>query len=925
MDREVHLPGPHSLRETRMRQIPETPNPDSFYNETIFCFEYKPRPAKEAAVYSLWAKKRIGAWPPVHPLIYHLIDVAAVAEALWREVVPESTKHWVSNGIGVHLDEAGAWISCWSGLHDIGKASQGFQSQIGSVKHGVVSAVTLEQLLQAEPFDLHQELAIRVAVVVGGHHGVFPRSSDLESAEKQPTLVGSKGWAITREELADAIARLLDVPALGRPVHLDNPRVMWLAGMVSVADWIGSNEQFFPFTEPGVELSEYFDRARVGASTALDQLGWNARPATTIPRNFSDLFDFDPNDLQAAVIQRADEMNEAGLVVIEAPMGEGKTEAALYIADRGNIRVGMRGHYLALPTMATSSQMFNRDVEFLQRRYDDELINAQLMHGHASLSAEFRTLKESGRVFLNPGTVYGEKGHDGAAAGVIAAEWFSHRKRGLLAPFGIGTVDQMLLAVLQTRHVFVRLFGLAGKTIVIDEVHAYDTYMTTILERLLAWLAALGSTVVLLSATLPSSRRKALVAAYEGGRSTTQIGMDSEATYPRVTWRFPGQSESISVGASERSTKDIAMRWMTHDEGGNGPLIASELAVALTDGGCAAVICNTVREAQDTYLAVRDSGLFDASEVDLLHARFLFKDREKREKRVLERFGKTGKRPARAVLVATQVIEQSLDLDFDLMVTDLAPVDLVLQRSGRLHRHSRDNRPSLLNHPQLWIIGPLEVEGAPSFSRSATYVYDEHILLRSWLALKDRRSLRAPEDIEPLIEGVYGDGFAPPDDGGPAMIERWITSAQNLQQRRQLHESIARQLLLLPPASDEEGFLEDANRQLEEDDPTVHPQVQAMTRLGDLTVSTICLPPDSTSQSRGTDAAFLLRHSVAISDPRIVHQLIDMDVPAIWKKSALLRHCRILELDETGGVDVGQYRVEVDSELGVRVMKQNGG
>ena len=390
-------------------------------------------------------------------------------------------------------------------------------------------------------------------------------------------------------------------------------------------------------------------------------------------------------------------------------MGEGKTEAAMYLADRFAARLGQRGCYFALPTQATSNQMFTRVREFLKGRYPDNIVNLQLLHGHAALNAEFQTLLQSADA--EPECVCEDNDLHDHRPGVIAAEWFTYRKRGLLAPFGVGTIDQALLAVLQTRHVFVRLFGLAHKTVIIDEVHAYDAYMTTLLERLLEWLAALGSSVVLLSATLPKARRDALASAYVKGLGGN-IALPPDDRYPRLTWVGQADSGSRHVETSERSSRKLSLQWIDGavPKDGDAFPLGERLRVALEAGGCAAVICNTVTQAQKVYLALKEYFVGNADDgapiLDLLHARFLFKDRDERERRCLVRFGKPGalvdfgdkdlrevRRPNRAVLVATQVIEQSLDLDFDLMVSDHAPVDLILQRAGRLHRHPRADRP----------------------------------------------------------------------------------------------------------------------------------------------------------------------------------------------------------------------------------------
>jgi CRISPR-associated endonuclease/helicase Cas3 len=353
-----------------------------------------------------------------------------------------------------------------------------------------------------------------------------------------------------------------------------------------------------------------------------------------------------------------------------------------------------------------------------------------------------------------------------------------------------------------------------------------------------------------------------------------------------------------------------------------------QLAEALHNGGCAAVICNTVGNAQRTYRLLK--AWFPPEEVSLFHARFLYDDRARREQAALRRFGKPGAsvvRPRRAVLVATQVIEQSLDLDFDLMVSDLAPVDLVLQRSGRLHRHRRDTRPPALREPTLWLLASEERNGLPVFTGGTTFVYDEHVLLRSWLALRDRRAIDVPEDVSALIESVYDDFRPCPITGPDGLAERWSATQDALQAERRRHESVARQVLIRPQDVSEDGFLEAWNRQLEEDDPRIHPELQALTRLGERSVTAVCLTPEEVMRLRPragdawARADPMLRRSVGLTDRRIVHDLVRMEPPSSWKTTALLRYCRLIELDAAGEATIGRWRLRLDPELGAMVLE----
>jgi len=907
---------------------------------------------------TLWAKGApTSSADPYHPLACHLLDVAAVALQLWESVLPSAARRWMAAGLGLCEEEAGRWVALCAGLHDLGKAAPAFQLQTDQARfrelnrtwpHGIITAQVLSEILTEAPFGLPPILADQIAVVVGGHHGTFPRSE--ERVRLSSEALGDRAWSEARKTLAAWIAEAVDLP-LARPSNATVAQLLWLAGLVSVADWIGSDSRFFPYASEAAAASspidaDYWLRARRGATEALESLGWRSL-GDIQSLQFEELFGVPaPRPVQQAAIELAEQLDGPALIVVEAPMGEGKTEAALYLADRASVDDGLGGHYIALPTRATSDQMHDRVRAFLARRYPAQVINLQLLHGQAALADAPKDLERLPR----PEGIAGPPGWDGAEALVLAEEWFTQRKRGLLAPFGVGTVDQALLGVLQTRHVFVRLFGLAHKTVIVDEVHAYDTYMSALLERLLTWLAALGCRVVLLSATLPRARRERLLRAYQEGLATLLGSKDgaamspgeneAPAPYPRLTWITSEEASARPVGISDISRKNVAVRWLS---GASTAELGLLLTEALANGGCAAVICNTVRRAQETYRALKEWFGGTASdggpELDLLHARFLHKDREVREQRALARFGKdASQRPRRAVLVATQVIEQSLDLDFDVMVTELAPADLILQRIGRLHRHDRE-RPPGMGQAEVWILPPPEEDGAPTFDAATTYVYDEHVLLRSWLELRERTMLRVPDDIEALVEAVYDDSRPCPDTASERFRKAWGESWHRLELKRQEEIGEAQKRWMKAP-SYRGAIWRLTSESYEEDAPDLHRELQALTRLADPSVDMICLFGDENQARTEPDAseAFtlrttvdtalarsLLRNSVRLSGRRIVQELMAREAPASWKKSSLLRHCRPLLFDESRSARIGSYRIYLDPEVGIEMVTESEG
>ncbi|MBM3983739.1 MAG: CRISPR-associated helicase Cas3' [Planctomycetes bacterium] len=868
-----------------------------------------------------WAKLGFETWPnKYHPVLCHLIDVGQVAAAIWRDALRDHTRQRVAKqlGLGDDVGAAGAWVAFWVAAHDIGKITPGFQFQVGD------RAEQLNRKLCARGFDvsgghkyhdqtgtnvlfealrtggtnwpaLDRNLVDSVAVAVGGHHGTFPTNwYDFTNQH-----LGNEKWAAARCVVVEQLARLFGIPAQPKPTRAagnDQSVWMFLAGLTSVADWVGSNTDFFSaFIDEKNPLPSsfnadtYFTESGKNAGRALHELGWLPRAALTgtLPTFESATGISHPRPLQEHTIALAQSMTEPRLVIVEAPMGEGKTEAAWYLARCWDERGG-GGTYVALPTMATSNQMFERVEKFLDAQ--DGKRHLQLLHGKSALNPNFAKLK-----------AFAEQYGESQTSGVVAEEWFAkNKKQALLAPYGVGTIDQVLLAVLQTPHVFVRLFGLAGKCVILDEVHAYDAYMTTLMERLLQWLAALGCPVVLLSATLPADKRAALLKAYAGN-----VQEPERKPYPRVTSVVPGGvPEGKHVPADPTRAKTISLKWVENDK------LVGTVKERVQNGGCAAVIRNTVGAAQETYTALRDALAGTGIEVELFHARFPFGRRQEIEDAVLKRFGKSGGPNERdkRVLVATQVIEQSLDLDFDVMFSDVAPVDLVLQRAGRLHRHARGNRGPL-NEPTLWLIEPNKKEGPPDFGYSE-WVYARFVLLKSFLALKDRRAVELPSDLEGLVEQIYGNEPTPSGNEYQQALEgSRVTLSDEQRVQRQKAKGV---MIRKPDAAD---FFDQQSAQLLEDDPEAHKKIQAATRDAEPTIHLILvyhcdghdyLDPGCTDRLDPSDTPsvarlrMILENEVSISHRGCVLHYAKRDVPPGWKKSGMLRYHRLLRLSDIG-------------------------
>ncbi len=886
----------------------------------------------------LWAKTN-DEKTLTHPLICHMIDVAQVTLALWKLVLAESIRKQLSTAVGLDDDDAARVVAFWIGLHDLGKASPVFQrqyapavailskagldfeTQVGQIscRHDVITTQVLAELLISET-GLAGELSNSVAITVGGHHGTWPTSQDLD-AYAAPSQIGSSNWDRVRQELVRRLKEILDVPSVSfalRTAEETNSFCTLLGGLTSTSDWIGSQQKYFPPTGEVANLEKYWRDAERNALQALQETGWIGwrPPSTAISFGaFCNVKQLRP--LQEASVALAEKLDQPALVIIEVPTGVGKTEAALYLADHWARTLQQRGMYVAMPTMATSNQMFKRVRQILERRYPSELVNYQLLHGNALLMDDEQV----------PRLVKVDKGDEHNI--VAALEWFTKRKRGLLAPFGVGTVDQTLMGILQTRHFFVRLFGLSHKTVIFDEVHAYDAYMDELFYLLLRWLRTVNASVVILSATLSDVSRRRILEAYIPKLEEMPI-----VSYPAITWTSDNTVQVIPLNAETRTVNIESV--------GRDPVeIAHRLADELSDGGCAAVICNTVRRAQEIYREIDAAKIVPEDDLILFHARFPWEQREAIERDVLARFGKpeSGEfRPRKkTIVVATQVIEQSLDLDFDLIVSDLAPIDLLIQRIGRLHRHSEndEHRPVRLKEKRVFIAIPEIENGTPQLERGDTYVYEKYVLMRSWAVLQQRGSIATPAETQKLIEAVYGDESLLPSDLPESFSHALTNAREKMENAERKAKSQAQSKLISMP--DNDFMLEQSNAGLEEDNPVLHEYRQAATRLAPPSITLICLyttpnglalsqqlASPTVDVSQEPDRAMtrsLLNRKVEVADYRVVKYFANQEPPTGWRKNPWLRFARVVDFSEGGEYlpKDENWKLRLDYKLGLIV------
>ena len=759
--------------------------------------------------FSAWAKSacddhgKLVLWLPLHQ---HLDDSAGVAGLLVDEWVSPQVLRRVARDFGGDVRGVQA-LACWlAGVHDVGKASPAFASKVpvladrmsryglvthaaiardpkrGKATHALVGHVAVRDWLIREfGFERHR-LATWLGSVVGSHHGVPPESSQFGFLRDRTDLVGTGPWLSARDAILERAADRVggrDVVAAWGSASLSQPSLVLLTAIVVMADWIASNAELFPLLpvhDGGESLVEPDDRRTARRLTAgWSRLGLPPRWAadalgTDLDQVFRDRFrrhDGIARPVQVAAVETVRAQQAPGMVLIEAPMGSGKTEAALLAAEELAHRSGADGCFIALPTQATSDAMFGRVLRWLEvlpGRVAGAQLSVNLAHGKAVLNDEFGGLVPNGR--------FASIGQDEDVDGpLIAHQWLTGRKKAMLAAFVVGTIDQLLFGALKSRHLMLRHLALAGKVVIIDEVHAYDVYMSQYLDRVLHWLGAYGVPVVLLSATLPVQRRAELLQAYE----STESVVDGDDPYPVVR----GSGVPLRPVAPTGDGTTITVDRLPDDL----DTLVSYLRRHLGSGGCAAIVRNTVTRVQET--ADRLVAEFGVEHVTVNHSRFLSCDRARTDRALLARFGPPdqSQRPGLHIVVASQVLEQSLDVDFDLLVTDLAPMDLLLQRAGRLHRHVRP-RPVPVGAARCAVVGVEDWAGVPVRAvPGSRRVYGEHTLLRAAALLADRASISLPGDIAPLVRSAYGDEPLGPLSWIPAM-ETAAKKAEALSQQR---------------------------------------------------------------------------------------------------------------------------------------------
>jgi len=734
---------------------------------------------------SIWAKKsnKNGSllWLP---LAVHMSDSALVARKLWNQWLSDGVRQAITEGIQNGNDTiARNLFMLLAGVHDLGKATPVFQVKKTFPLNRELDE-RIEEKIKAAGLPLRpfyefinanktphalatQALLLKlgcpenVAVVLGSHHGKPPNllaSGRYESYAFNYHLEteGKEEWTFVQLELLDFVLRISGFPDIRTLPNINLKSQVLLSALVIMADWIASNEEYFPYISLNdkAEFLDYKERSDEAWDSLYLPYPWEAGNGWMSIDLYNERFGFNkPNTMQSAVAETAAVITKPGIFVLEAPMGSGKTEAALACAEIFADKTSRSGVFFALPTQATSDGILPRMLQWINRLEADDLHTIELAHGKAQFNRDIQSLR-----FLEGSSSIGEDEDISA----FVHQWFEGQKKALLADFVVGTVDQLLLAALKQKHVMLRHLGLAGKVVIIDECHAYDAYMGQYLKRALNWLGTYKVPVIVLSATLPAEKRRMVIDAYLNRDSIPKQQSDplglgpplqSESIdvwtqsrdYPLITYTDGDQILQRSIPVEDRPLR-VNIDFISEDQ------LIAKLDMLLSDGGNAGIIVNTVKRAQELARAL--SNEFGREMVRLLHSQFITPDRISKENELRTELGKpgAGKRPSKRIVVGTQVLEQSLDIDFDILITDICPMDLLLQRIGRLHRHKR-SRPKKLINATCLIMG---ING-DSFDEGAEAIYGKYLLMRTKAMLK--KEIAIPGDIPDLVQNVYDDNI----------------------------------------------------------------------------------------------------------------------------------------------------------------------
>lgn len=668
---------------------------------------------------NLWGKKKAYKdtlyWLP---LLTHLKDTQATIKYLYENYLSQNQRNIINLPSSL--------IGTLGFLHDFGKITPAFQlkqsrpytaslDQAVLAKLGNLSLPSQLPLADKSPHNAAGAYLLRstcFADIVASHHGTTPTKRELMLQRVYRDNYGDSQWTNLRQEFLSIATQDLSSKEKDMLYHasLSQDQQILLLGLVMMADWLASNEIYFPLVPIDDSYQNINEEKRIqsGLSRWAKETKWQPQTDFDINTYFKDHFNFKPHTLQKEMLKTIKTIKKPGLILIEAPMGTGKTETALTASEILSAKCHTNGIFYGLPTQATSNAMLPRLASWLTAEQGRH--GLKLMHSKANSVKTYQDLsKNHSNVFVN--------------------RWYNH-KLGSLEHFTIGTIDQLLQMSLSQRHLAFKHLAFSGKTVIIDEVHTYDAYMQSYLQKTLKWLGEYHVPVIALSATLTHAIRQNLVSSY----LQRDVELPTNLAYPLLTYTENSIVKQQNAFA-KNPPKAVTIKSFTDDTPHE---IAQKADALVNQGGICGIIVNSIARAQDIAKDIKAPKI-------LLHSSFLAKDRSHIEEQILKTIKN---RPKKLVIIGTQVLEQSLDLDFDVLITDAAPMDLLLQRIGRLWRHNR-KRSDNFTKPVCYV----DTNSKSKAYQTDCFLYSRYLINHTIKLLPDKIVLTT--DIPILIEKTY--------------------------------------------------------------------------------------------------------------------------------------------------------------------------
>lgn len=896
---------------------------------------------------SLWAKKgnRDGEelWLP---LLAHLVDTQNVINWLYENWLNDNQRLIISGSLS--QDDIQHLVKFIGFFHDIGKATPAFQTKQSYNHDRNLDEELMEKLLRsgftnlndfepamrkASPHALAGEAMLEelglnetVGAIIGAHHGkpvnkYFNYSAQFEDFtfsnyfQSDINQEEQEHWADSQKELINYGLTLSGYDSLSKVPNVSQQQAVLLTGILIMADWVASSEYLNDNPEkpmfPLIHLDQGFNdinfqhRFQDAISTWNVSDNWQAQPFIDVKQHYEKRWGFEPRTVQRLMSQVIGKITDPGMIIVEAPTGIGKSEIAMTAVEQIASIIGTGGLFMGLPTQATSNAMFSRVNKWVKSLAEDNnsKLSIKLMHGKAQFNEKYHELPHAENV--------------GDESSVVINSWFSGKK-SMLADFSIGTIDHLLLMSLKQKHLFLRHLGLSGKVVVIDELHAYDTYMNSYLQRALQWLGAYHIPVIALSATLPAEKRFECIEAYYGGKYNRQfkdnVGLKESDAYPLLTYMDGDQVKQFKDFPKTTKQQGNKIIRLNADD----KELIEKVVDSISDGGVAGVIVNTVKRAQQLAALVPK----DISKL-VLHSSFLATERTRLEKKLQDAIGKGADRPEKMIVIGTQVLEQSLDIDFDVLFTDIAPIDLIIQRMGRLHRH-KIKRPKKLYEPITYILG---INSLGDYGDANEAIYEKYYLMKTDHFLPD--TLKVPEDVSKLVQEVYDPvtDAQIPDIQGPA-------HDVDVFNRREQHKASVYQIGMPHPKSNIHGWLDQAQDGLDTDADAeaavrdIKESIEVIlvkhTNDGDFLIDGTSL--DDVDEKLIAQQLICLPNAVTPNISKAIDELekITSKYYSNWQSSVWLKGALALPLDSklNGKIENSHYRLHYSHDLGLMYEKE---